>query len=182
MFTFALLESELSTCICRPRIRGIITSMLREVKGGGEYRVPGWSPDGVRVILNSGVLRFRTLYMVVADRCDCGSLHTNDAVYCVSSGEDEEESVMRLIYNEVSLHVNRIFEGGVPPDYDEENIVPPDGVAAGVIIYDDPEEKVPQSLFFANRTLGPKEGVSIVCQAISKYFAEGEDDDDEEGD
>lgn len=179
MLTFALLESELSTRICRPRIRGIIISMMRDIKGGGEFRVPGWSQDGVRVILNSGVLRFQTLYMVVADRCDCGSLHTNDAVYCVGSGEEDDELVMRLIYGEVTQHVHRIFEGGVPPDFDEGKIAPPDGVAAGVIIYDDPEEKVPQSLFFANRMLGPKEGISIVCQAISKYFV---DDDDEEGD
>lgn len=178
MHSFALLESELPSVICRPKVRQRILAVLRAVKTGNGFQVPGWSQDGVRVILNSHVFQFRTLYLVSAERCDCGELHTNDAIYCVAAETGEQESVVREIHQQVSLHVRRFFDDLPLDDFNEDVIEPPEGISAGVIVYDDPEEHSRHSLFFMNQALAPRAGVGLVCQAISEYFSDEEDDEE----
>ncbi|MBI5467084.1 MAG: hypothetical protein HY975_02615 [Candidatus Kerfeldbacteria bacterium] len=176
MPTFATLGYSLKEYFCRPSVRKLVVDVVHGIKRG-EYRVPGWSPNGVGVVLNSSETHFRTLYLVKAERCDSGELHTDDAVYSIAPEEDME-TIMSEIYDAAADRARQEYDEKV--DLDENDIHPPDTFVGGVLIYTDPEFKEPQALYFTHASMGIKHSLALVASAIGQYFKT--DDSDEPGD
>lgn len=166
MPTFDTLGYSLKEYFCRPSAREVVLDVISGIKRG-EFRVPGWSADGVGVVLNSPEMHFRTLYLVRAERCDAGQLHADDAVFSVAA-ETEMKEVMTEIYDAAADRARAEF--GEEVELDKDDIDPPKLYAGGVLIYTDPEFKEPQALHFNHVSLPTKHALGLVVWSIGQYF------------